>query len=99
VTGPPVDLYVTPGCPHCEAAREHLARLGVVYREHDVSRDPEALERMLLLSGRALVPTVRAGDEVLVGFDEARIDQMIGRLGRGEAGGEGQAAPGGETEA
>ena len=82
MTDDEMDLFSTPDCPHCRSARDYLSSRGVSYREHDVSRDQDALRRMLALSGRASVPTIRAGNEVLVGFDRAMLDQMIKRIKR-----------------
>jgi len=51
-----------------------------------VSRDQEALHRMLSLSGCATVPTIRIGDEVLVGFDRPKLDRMIDQIKRAGGG-------------
>jgi hypothetical protein len=42
-----------------------------------VSRDDDALRRMLWLTGRALVPTLKIRSQVLVGFDPDRVEQML----------------------
>ena len=36
-----VEIYTTPTCPYCMAAKALLARKGVAYQETDVSRDPD----------------------------------------------------------
>jgi len=46
-----VELYTTPGCPFCAAAREDLDWRGIPYVEYDVEADSQALERMLKLTG------------------------------------------------
>lgn len=78
-----IELFSTPSCPYCRSAKDYLSRRGLSFRAYDVSHDQQALQRMLSLSGRAIVPTIRVGEEVLVGFDATKLDQMIGRLGRG----------------
>jgi glutaredoxin 3 len=80
MTDDEVDLFSTPDCPHCRSARDYLSGRGVKFREHDVSRDQDALQRMLVLSGRATVPTIRAGNEVLVGFDRAKLEHMLDQV-------------------
>jgi glutaredoxin len=53
------DLYTTPGCPFCAAAREDLEWRGVAYHEYDVESDPAARERMLgLTGGSRTVPVI-----------------------------------------
>jgi glutaredoxin 3 len=85
MTDDEMDLFSTPDCPQCRSARDYLSSKGVRFREHDVSRDQDALRQMLALSGRASVPTIKAGNEVLVGFDRPRLDQMIERIKRAGA--------------
>ncbi len=52
-------LYTTVGCPHCEVIRVRLAAAGTVFREIDVSREPQAIPELLKLTrGRRLVPVV-----------------------------------------
>ncbi|MBP6677766.1 MAG: glutaredoxin 3, partial [Paracoccus sp.] len=36
-----VEIYTTPTCPYCKAAKALLTRKGVSYQETDVSRDPQ----------------------------------------------------------
>ena len=66
----PIELYTSPGCPHCAAAREELEWRGADFVEYDVEQDPEARARMLELSGgMRLVPVVvEEGKAVQVGW-------------------------------
>jgi len=58
-------------------AKEYLSQKGIQFTDYDVSSDPKALEEMVKISGARSVPVIAACDEVLVGFDKARIDQML----------------------
>ncbi len=80
MTDDQVELFSTPGCPHCRAAREYLSGAGLAFQEHDVSSDGDALQRMLLLGGQESVPTIKVGREVLVGFDREKLDHMLAGL-------------------
>jgi glutaredoxin len=73
-----VVLYSTTGCPHCEAARQFLSARGVTFDERDPFRDRVALHRMISLTGRAYVPTLAVGRDVMVGFDVERWSEMLG---------------------
>ncbi len=54
-----LELYGTRGCPFTGELREHLLWEGADFVEHDVESDPEALERMLALTGgRRAVPVL-----------------------------------------
>ena len=70
----PIELYTTPGCEFCAAAREDLEWRGVDFVEYDVEGDPEARERMLRLTG---------GSRTVPVIVEAGKPPQIGWMGRG----------------
>jgi len=64
-----MEIFIKAGCPYCRALKRKLEGEGVVFVEHDVQADREALQRMLALNGgRRHVPTILQGEEVSVGF-------------------------------
>jgi glutaredoxin 3 len=67
-------LYVKPGCPYCEAAREHLASAGEAVEERDATRSPAfRAELMSYTNNRGVVPTiVRSDGSKQVGFPPGR---------------------------
>jgi glutaredoxin len=70
-----VIMYVKPGCPYCQAAREHLAAERDEVEERDATRDPDwRAELMAYTNNRGLVPTIvrDGGAEVQVGFPPGR---------------------------
>ena len=62
-------FYTIPTCPHCRTARAYLVQKGVDFIEFDVSTNFEALRAMLMMTARAEVPTIIAGDSAVVGFN------------------------------
>jgi glutaredoxin len=58
--------------------KEFLSQNNVPYEEKNVAVDRAARQEMLSLTGRSAVPTVKIGDEVIVGFDKARISKLLG---------------------
>jgi glutaredoxin 3 len=68
-----VVMYVKPGCPYCQAAREHLAAEGEVVEERDATANPVwKAELMSYTNNRGTVPTIVRGDEAQVGFPPGR---------------------------
>jgi glutaredoxin len=61
-----VVLYVVPGCPLCENARQMLAELRTSYVERDVANDYSALRSMYKLTRQGLVPVVEFKGKSLV---------------------------------
>jgi len=64
-----VIIYVKPGCPFCKAAKEHMRKGGIDYEEIDISGNPEAEEQVLKLAGKRVVPVIKEGEKVTVGFN------------------------------
>jgi len=86
-----IEVFVREGCPHCASAKQFLEELqreqpGLRIVVRDVMREPDALERLKLLSGeRGLagtrVPTFLVGGQLIVGFsDESGTGQLIRNL-------------------
>ncbi len=73
-----VKVYSTPTCPYCIRAKKYLSDKGIVFENIDVSADEEALKQMVDVSGQMGVPVLVIDGEVIVGFDQARIDQKLG---------------------
>jgi glutaredoxin 3 len=81
-----VRIYTTPTCGYCHQTKGFLDQLGVKYTEHDVSREHAAAEEMVRLTGQMGVPVIVVDDEVIIGFDRARLQQLL-------VGGDGQRHP------
>lgn len=69
-----VVMYVKPGCPYCQAAREHFAAEGTDVQERDATTNADwRAELMGYTNGRGIVPTiVRDGERPQVGFPPGR---------------------------
>jgi glutaredoxin 3 len=67
-------MYVKPGCPYCQAARESLAAEGAAVEERDATANPVWREELMRYTrNRGTVPTiVRPAGEVQVGFPPGR---------------------------
>lgn len=76
-----VEIYTTPTCPYCMAAKRLLARKGVSYSETDVSRDPALREAMTRRAGgRRTVPQIFIGATHVGGSDDLHALEAEGRL-------------------
>jgi glutaredoxin 3 len=79
----PVEIYTTPICPYCHAAKRLLDRKGVAYREIDVSRDPTLRAAMTQrANGRRTVPQIFVGDTHVGGSDDLHALDHAGNLDR-----------------
>jgi glutaredoxin len=69
-----VVMYIKPGCPYCQAAREQLAADGESVEERDATHNPAWRDELMgYTNNRGIVPTiVRAAGDVQVGFPPGR---------------------------
>lgn len=52
-------MYIKPGCPYCQQAREFFDRRGVAYIEHDAQNDRARRAEMLAFAdGDPTVPCI-----------------------------------------
>jgi len=58
-------------------AKEFLSQKGFTFTEYDVTKDRAALYEMVKISGARSVPVIAACNEVMIGFDKTRLEQML----------------------
>ncbi len=76
-----VEIYTTPICPYCHAAKRLLQKKGVSYAEIDVSRDHSLREAMIQRAkGRRTVPQIFVGDTHVGGCDDLYALDEAGKL-------------------
>ena len=72
-----VTIYTTPTCPWCHKAKAWLRDKKIRYREVDVTSDRSGLDEMVKLSGQTGVPVIVVGGEVIVGFNQNRLNEIF----------------------
>ena len=73
-----IKVYTSSTCPYCVMAKEYLAEKGLEYEEKNVQTDKVARQELMKM-GYTGVPVVVIGDEEIVGFDKAKIDEALGK--------------------
>jgi glutaredoxin-like YruB-family protein len=73
-----VTIYSTPVCHFCHLAKDFFAENNVAFTEHDVASDLERRKEMVDMTGQMGVPVIRIGDDVVVGFDEGKVKELLG---------------------
>lgn len=77
----PVEIYTTPSCPYCHAAKRLLAKKGAEFSEIDVSRDAALRVAMTRrANGGRTVPQIFIGGALVGGSDELHALDHSGRL-------------------
>jgi glutaredoxin len=73
---PTVILYGTTWCGVCAAAREYFAKNGIEYTYMDIESSTQAYEEHKKLGGNG-VPYIVVGDEVVHGFSEWHMKELL----------------------
>jgi alkyl hydroperoxide reductase subunit F len=73
-----VTVYSTENCPYCRMTKTFLEKHGVPYESIDVGKDVEQAKKMVALSGQHGVPVITVDNEMIVGFDIRRLNEIFG---------------------
>jgi len=73
-----VVLYTTKTCGYCKRAIAYFDQIGQDYENKDVEDDDDARDEYLQLTkGNRGVPVIVINDEVLQGWSQPRVEQML----------------------
>ena len=77
----PVDIYTTPICGFCHAAKRLLTQKGVAFNEIDVMTDaPRKQEMIQRANGGRTVPQIFVGETHVGGCDDLYALEQAGKL-------------------
>jgi glutaredoxin-like YruB-family protein len=72
-----VKVFSTPTCPWCTKVKDYLANKGVEFEPIDVSANREAAMEMVRKTKQMGVPVTQIGEEYVIGYDTARLDELL----------------------
>jgi glutaredoxin 3 len=75
-----IEVYTTPMCPYCVAAKRLLSERGIDYDEIDVAEDDTLRAEIMQRSGRRTVPQIFIDGRSIGGFEELRALDEAGEL-------------------
>lgn len=73
-----VTIYTTPSCHFCHAAKEFFSANNIQFTDHDVSVSADKRKEMIEKSGQMGVPVIFIGGEMVVGFDQPKLKELLG---------------------
>ncbi|SMX32488.1 glutaredoxin 3 [Maliponia aquimaris] len=77
----PVEIYTSPLCGYCHAAKRLLDGKGVDYSEIDVMREPQRRSEMMdRARGRHTLPQIFIGETHVGGYDDLYALERAGKL-------------------
>jgi glutaredoxin 3 len=72
-----VTIYSTPTCHFCHAAKDFFTANHVQFTDINVASDLEKRKEMIEKSGQMGVPVITIGSDLVVGFDEDRLKELL----------------------
>lgn len=72
-----VTIYSTPSCHFCHAAKDFFSEHNVAFTDYDVASNLDKRTEMIDLTGQMGVPVIKIDDDIIVGFDEAKIKELL----------------------
>ena len=73
-----VRVFSTKTCPYCDMLKAHLRQHNIDFEDIDVGQDYNGAMEMIRISGQRGVPVSEINGQVIVGFDQPRIDNILG---------------------
>ena len=73
-----VTIYSTPSCHFCHMAKDYFTEKGVVFTDYNVAEDMTKRAEMVQKSGQMGVPVIQIDNNLLVGFQKAKINELLG---------------------
>ena len=72
-----IKIYSTVTCPWCTKVKDYLDENDIPYEDYDVAKDREKAIEMVQKSGQQGVPVIDIDGEIVVGFDQKKIDSLL----------------------
>jgi len=76
-----IKIYTTPTCPYCHMAKDYFNSQKIKFEEIDVSTDKSKIKEMVELcmpkGGQMGVPVIKIDDELIIGFDQEKIEKIL----------------------
>jgi len=72
-----VIIYTNSYLSLCRRAKEYLSQKGISYTEHNIAQDRDKVKEMIQKSGQMAVPVIIIDGEIVVGFDQAKLDELL----------------------
>jgi glutaredoxin-like YruB-family protein len=73
----PIKIYSTPTCTYCQIAKQFFAENDLSYEDINVAEDNSKLQEMVEISGQMGVPVIKIGENIVVGFDESKVKELL----------------------
>lgn len=71
-------VYTSNTCPYCVTAKEYLKSNNLKYEEKNVNENPSYRKELMAMKIMS-VPVIKIDNEVVVGFDQNKIEELLNK--------------------
>ena len=79
-----IKIYITPTCAWCKKLKEWLKKKKVAFQEIDIIESDSARDEVIQKSGQIAVPVIDIDGQIIVGFDEEKLEKLIPTKAKGK---------------
>lgn len=72
-----VTVYSTPTCHYCHLVKDFLNQNHIKFEDFDVASDFAKRQEMVDKSGQMGVPVIIVGEEIIVGFNQPLLENLL----------------------
>ena len=77
-----IKIFSTPNCPYCQMLKDFLQKNAKNFTEIDITKDPNAGQELLKISGQMGVPVtvvsgIKSKNQVIIGFDQDALGEAL----------------------
>ncbi|MGB9726687.1 MAG: glutaredoxin family protein [Minisyncoccia bacterium] len=76
-----IKIYSSPDCPYCYTVKDYLAQKEIEFEEIDLYENPEKRKEMEKISHQKNIPVLVINNEVIVGWNKEKIDELLKKYG------------------
>ncbi len=73
-----VTIYSTDTCHFCHQAKDYFTANKIAFTDYNVGTDLAKRKEMVDLSKQMGVPVIKIDDTIVVGFNQVKIDGLLG---------------------
>ena len=72
-----VTIFSTPTCHFCHLAKDFFTENNIAFTDNDVATDLTKRQEMIELTGQMGVPVIKIDDDIVIGFDEGKVRELL----------------------
>jgi glutaredoxin 3 len=72
-----ITIYGAEWCPPCHMVKDYLKNQKIDYEYVNIDEDREAGQAVAMKTGWNAIPIIKIGDEYMLGFERAKLDQAL----------------------